>query len=65
MFLLCVHVTHLLCQDHVYVVCTCDTFVVSGSKTDPVARKLRLRRRRDGQESDKVLKVREYLACQM
>ena len=26
-------------------------------KSDPVARKLRLRRRRDGQESEKVLKV--------
>lgn len=30
----------------------------SVQKGDPVARKLRLRRRRDGQESEKVLKVR-------
>ena len=32
-------------------------FFCTAPKSDPVARKLRLRRRRDGQESEKVLKV--------
>jgi hypothetical protein len=34
-----------------------DWVLILVQKGDPVARKLRLRRRRDGQESEKVLKV--------
>lgn len=31
--------------------------MITAHKSDPVARKLRLRKRRDGKESEKVLKV--------